>query len=115
MAPVSSPVNADAIAKPSNDITYVDEKLGDDAMSPEEDYKEKWPEYVKAKLVAEEFRSRLEVLGELPSTAKERAIRAEVAKKFAIKRSWWFPSGFRLLENPMKSDGMSFVPWWISW
>jgi hypothetical protein len=55
------------------------------SLNFEEDYKEKWPEYVKAKLVAEEFRSRLEVLGELPTTAKERAIRAEVAKKFAIK------------------------------
>ena len=55
------------------------------SLNFEEDYKEKWPEYVKAKLVADDFRARLEMLGELPSTAKERAIRADVAKKFAIK------------------------------
>jgi hypothetical protein len=55
------------------------------SLNFEEDYKEKWPEYVKAKLVAEEFRSRLEMLGELPTTSKERAIRAEVSKKFAIR------------------------------
>lgn len=55
------------------------------SLNFEEDYKEKWPEYVKAKLVADDFRSRLEMLGELPTTTKERAIRAEVAKKFAIK------------------------------
>ncbi len=55
------------------------------SLNFEEDYKEKWPEYVKAKLVADDFRSRLELLGQLPTTAKERTIRAEVAKKFAIK------------------------------
>ncbi len=37
------------------------------------------------------------------------------AKKFAISRSWCWPSGFRLRQKPMKSQGMSFVPWWISW
>lgn len=55
------------------------------SLNFEEDYKEKWPEYVKARLVADEFRSRLELLGELPSSTKERGIRADVAKKFAIK------------------------------
>lgn len=55
------------------------------SLNFEEDYKEKWPEYVKAKLVADEFRSRLEMLGELPTTSKERAIRTDVATKFAIK------------------------------
>lgn len=55
------------------------------SLNFEEDYKEKWPEYVKAKLVAEEFRSRLGMLGELPTTSKERGIRTDVAKKFAIR------------------------------
>jgi hypothetical protein len=55
------------------------------SLNFEMDYKEPWPEYVKAKLVAEAFRARLEVLGELPTTAKERGIRSDVAKKFAIR------------------------------
>ncbi len=37
------------------------------------------------------------------------------AKTFAISRSWCSPSGFSGRRNPMKSHGISFVPWWISW
>ena len=41
------------------------------------------------------------------------------AKTFDISRSWWSvlldPSGFSVRMKPMKSQGISFVPWWISW
>src|SRR5712692_2585723 len=33
------------------------------------------------------------------------------AKKFAINRSWCRPSGFSVWQKPMKSHGMSLVPW----
>ncbi|MET4782413.1 hypothetical protein [Glaciihabitans sp. UYNi722] len=55
------------------------------ALNFEEDHKVEWPEYVKAKLVAEEFRTRLETELKLPTAARERVIRSEVAAKFAIK------------------------------
>lgn len=55
------------------------------SLNFEDDYKEKWPEYVKARMVAKEFRGRIDVLDKLPSANKSREIRAEVANKFAIK------------------------------
>ena len=37
------------------------------------------------------------------------------SKTFAISRSWWSASGLSVWEKPMKSHGISFVPWWMSW
>ncbi len=37
------------------------------------------------------------------------------AKTFDERMSWWSRSGLRLLAKPMRSQGISFVPWWISW
>ena len=37
------------------------------------------------------------------------------AKTLDISRSWWSPSGFSEWAKPMKSQGISRVPWWISW
>ena len=37
------------------------------------------------------------------------------AKTFAISRSWCRPTGTRLSTKPMRSAGISFVPWWMSW
>ena len=37
------------------------------------------------------------------------------ANTLAISRSWCSPSGFSERPKAMKSQGISFVPWWISW
>ncbi len=37
------------------------------------------------------------------------------AKTFDISRSWCSPSGLLERMKPMKSQGISRVPWWISW
>ena len=37
------------------------------------------------------------------------------AKKLEDSLSWWSLSGFSVSPNPMKSTGISFVPWWMSW
>ena len=37
------------------------------------------------------------------------------AKTFAIRRSWCRPSGLSVWQKPMKSQGMTLVPWWMSW
>src|SRR5262245_18596675 len=45
--------------------------------------------------------------------AKARAM--GLAKAFASKRSWCRPSGLRVWQKAMKSQGTSLVPWCISW
>lgn len=55
------------------------------ALNFEEDHKRAWPEFVKARLVVDEFRSRIEGETKLPSEARKRTIRKDVASKFAIK------------------------------
>ncbi len=37
------------------------------------------------------------------------------ANTFDISRSWCSPSGLSGCMKPMKSHGISLVPWWISW
>ena len=37
------------------------------------------------------------------------------AKTFDMRMSWWSRSGFSVFPNPIRSTGMSFVPWWMSW
>ena len=37
------------------------------------------------------------------------------AKTFEVRMSWWSPNGLSDLAKPMRSTGMSLVPWWISW
>jgi hypothetical protein len=37
------------------------------------------------------------------------------AKKLAMSRSWWSPTSTAGRQMPMKSHGISLVPWWISW
>ena len=37
------------------------------------------------------------------------------ASKLAMSRSWCVPTSWLACTNPMKSAGISFVPWWISW
>ena len=58
--------------------------------------------------------------GAVPSASTSAAVlpRASAsvcAKKFAISRSWWSPSALCERQKPMKSHGISFVPWWMSW
>ena len=45
---------------------------------------------------------------------RTRALRS-ARRSSRSRMSWWSPSGFRARQNPMKSHGMSDVPWWISW
>lgn len=55
------------------------------ALNFEEDYKEQWPEYVKARLVVAEYRKqRDDVVGAF-TTAKDAALKRTVAEQFAIK------------------------------
>lgn len=55
------------------------------ALNFEEDYKEQWPEYVKARLVVAEYRKqRDEVTGAFTS-AKDSVLKKAVAEQFAIK------------------------------
>ena len=49
------------------------------------------------------------------SAVLPKASASACAKTLAISRSWWTPSGFSDWAKPMKSQGISFVPWWISW
>ena len=56
----------------------------------------------------------------VPSAATSSAVfpkasASACAKTFATSRSWWRPSGLRLVAKQMKSHGISRVPWWISW
>ena len=37
------------------------------------------------------------------------------AKKFASRIAWCSPSGLCVSTGARKSQGMSFVPWWMSW
>ena len=37
------------------------------------------------------------------------------ANTLAINRSWCRPTGLSDFANPMKSHGISRVPWWMSW
>ncbi len=37
------------------------------------------------------------------------------ANRFAVSRSWCRPTGVAARANPMKSHGISSVPWWMSW
>ena len=38
-----------------------------------------------------------------------------LGEELAISRSWCRPSGLSVWQKPMKSQGISFVPWWMSW
>ena len=56
----------------------------------------------------------------VPSPATSSAVRPKAralvwAKQLAISRSWRSPSSWVEVANPMKSAGMSRVPWWINW
>ncbi len=57
------------------------------AMNFEDDHKQLWPEYVKARIVVDEFRSRREAEGRPASPSRTKAIKDEVARKYAIKTS----------------------------
>lgn len=57
------------------------------ALNFENDYKKPWPEYVKARLVAERTRSLREALQGRVSEADLRAIKKQVSGEFAIKVS----------------------------
>ena len=37
------------------------------------------------------------------------------ANTLDIRMSWWSPSGLRVWPKPIRSTGISFVPWWMSW
>jgi hypothetical protein len=37
------------------------------------------------------------------------------AKKLASSFGWWSPIGLWLMAGARKSQGISLVPWWISW
>ena len=37
------------------------------------------------------------------------------AKTLDDRMSWWSRSGLRLLPKPIRSTGISCVPWWMSW
>jgi len=54
------------------------------ALNFEDDHKEPWPEYVKARLVVERYRILRENITGRITEAKDREVRAEVAKQFAI-------------------------------
>ena len=49
------------------------------------------------------------------SAVRPNASASAWAKTLAISRSWWLPSGFSVWQNPIRSQGISGVPWWISW
>jgi hypothetical protein len=55
------------------------------ALNFEEDYKEQWPEYVKARLVVAEYRKRREDVTGAFTAAKDTALKRAVAEQFAIK------------------------------
>jgi len=54
------------------------------ALNFEDDHKKPWPEYVKARMVIDEFRHWKDSEGRLPGRARVKEIKEAVAKKFAI-------------------------------
>ena len=55
------------------------------SLNFEEDYKEQWPEYVKARLVVAEYRRRRDDAAGAFTTAKDAALKRTIADQFAIK------------------------------
>ena len=58
--------------------------------------------------------------GGVPSAATSSAVRPKAstwawAKQLDISRSCCSPSSWVEWPKPMKSAGMSLVPWWMSW
>jgi hypothetical protein len=54
------------------------------ALNFEPDYKQPWPEYVKAQKVYEEWRTWLSLLSRKPSAVEERSMKRELSEKFAL-------------------------------
>lgn len=55
------------------------------ALNFEEDHKEPWPEFIKARLVVDHYNARREELRGRTTAAQLKSIRQDVAKRFAIK------------------------------